>query len=146
MEPSTLHSLPIDIVLNTDWIGIFLNYAKSWILMGLVSFWIMQRNPEVRLEGGPWGPNPITACIDRKWIYIASEANSPMEQMDLVTGPGCCWLIARGGKLKLTKIWSWSLNQLRNPPMRWPVKRLLATVPLHRYPLERIWVGWIGFV
>ena len=72
------------------------------------SFWMTQRTPKVWWEGGQWGPNPITSSRIRKWISTASEANSSMEQIDVVTGPMCCWLVARGGKLKLTMMWSWS--------------------------------------
>ena len=93
MEPSTLYCLPIDIVLTADGIAILLNDAK---------------NSKVWWEGGQWGPNPITSSRNRKWISTASEAKSAMEQIDVVTGPMCCWLVARGGKLKLTMMWSWS--------------------------------------
>ena len=93
MEPSTLYCLPIDIVLTADEIANLLNDAK---------------NSKVWWEGGQWGPNPITSSRNRKWISTASEANSAMEQIDVVTGLMCCWLVAQGGKLKLKMMWSWS--------------------------------------
>ena len=124
MEPSTLYCLPIDIVLTADEIAILLNDAK---------------NSKVWWEGGQWGPNPITSSRNRKWISTASEANSAMEQIDVVTGPMCCWLVAPGGKLKLTMMWSWSwISQ------EITCEKFLWKYCLLQYPWEGAWVAWVG--
>ena len=124
MEPCTLYCLPIDIVWTADEIANLLNDAK---------------NSKVWWEGGQWGPNPITSSRNRKWISTASEANSAMEQIDVVTGLMCCWLVAQGGKTQADNDVKLVMNQSRNH--LWDD---LWKYCLRQYPWEGAWVAWVG--